>query len=221
MEIFLLEDDAAIRESLGYLLESEGFAVTSAASCAAARESLEKPFDLYLLDIGLPDGSGWDVCKEVKARFDRPVIFLTASDEELNVVRGLEMGADDYIPKPFRVRELTARIKTVLRRAGRESTLSAGGVTVYPERAKVYKGNDEVLLTATEYRMLLILFENRGRVLTRTALLEKLYDIDGAFVSDNTLTVCVKRLRDKLEDEPTKPRLIHTVRGIGYVLDER
>ena len=153
---------------------------------------------------------------------DLPVIFLTAYDDEVNVVMGFDLGADDYISKPFRLKELTARIKSVLRRYNKETAdgiIKIKDITINTTSAKVSKAGEEIVLTAMEYRLLLILLNNRGRILSRTQLLENIWDIDGDFVEDNTLTVYIKRLRDKIEDEPNKPEIIKTVRGLGYVIE--
>ena len=166
----------------------------------------------------LPDGSGYDVCRALRANRETPVIFLTACDDEVNVVMGLEMGADDYVTKPFRIRELMARIKNVLRRRGRPDTeaIRLGNIWIYPAQARVMRAEQEVFLTALEYRLLLTFASNEGQTLTRGQLLESIWDAAGDFVNDNTLTVYIKRLREKLEDDPQKPQLIQTVRGLGY-----
>ncbi len=223
MQIFVLEDDNAIGMGLTYSLENEGYSVTLAKDVKSALEIInEKEFALYILDLTLPDGSGYDVCRRIKEIGDLPVIFLTAYDDEVNVVMGFEMGADDYIPKPFRVKELLVRIKSVLRRYNKESNdgiVKIRDLVIYTNEAKVYKNGTEIILTAMEYRLLLILLNNRGRVLSRNQLLENIWDIDGDFVEDNTLTVYIKRLRDKIEEEPTRPDIIKTVRGLGYVIE--
>lgn len=223
MKIFLLEDDNAIAMGLSYSLNNEGYEVTLAQSVKEAYEIISKEqFSLYILDLTLPDGSGYDVCKKIKEKGDLPVIFLTAFDDEVNVVMGFDLGADDYITKPFRVKELLMRIKSVLRRYNKESldsTVKIKNLTINTNEAKVYKNGKEIILTAMEYRLLLILLNNRGKVLSRNQLLEGLWDIDGDFVEDNTLTVYIKRLRDKIEEEPTKPEFIKTVRGLGYVIE--
>ena len=152
-----------------------------------------------------------------------PVIFLTAFDDEVNVVMGFDMGADDYIAKPFRVKELLLRIKSVLRRYNKETAdgiIRLQNLIINTNEAKVYKGNHEIILTAMEYRLLLILLNNRGKVLSRNQLLENIWDIDGDFVEDNTLTVYIKRLRDKIEEDPTNPQYIKTVRGLGYIIED-
>lgn len=223
MQIFVLEDDNAIGMGLTYSLENEGYSVTLAKDVKSALNIInEKEFALYILDLTLPDGSGYDVCKRIKEIGDLPVIFLTAYDDEVNVVMGFEMGADDYISKPFRVKELLVRIKSVLRRYNKDSNdgiVKIRDLVIYTNEAKVYKNGTEIILTAMEYRLLLILLNNRGRVLSRNQLLENIWDIDGDFVEDNTLTVYIKRLRDKIEEEPTKPDIIKTVRGLGYVIE--
>lgn len=222
MNVFLLEDDEAIGIGLKYSLENEGYAVTIATSVKSAFEIINKEkFALYILDLTLPDGSGYDVCKKIKSIGDFPVIFLTAYDDEVNVVMGLELGADDYISKPFRVKELIARIKSVLRRYNRESKgiINIGNVLINTNKATVFKNGQEVILTAMEYKLFLILLNNRGNILSRNKLLEYIWDVEGDFVNDNTLTVYIKRLRDKIEDDPSAPMIIKTIRGLGYVIE--
>lgn len=222
MNIFLLEDDEAIGIGLKYSLENEGYTVTIATSVKSAFEIINKEkFALYILDLTLPDGSGYDVCKKIKSIGDFPVIFLTAYDDEVNVVMGLELGADDYISKPFRVKELIARIKSVLRRYNRESKgiIKIGNVLINTNKATVFKNGKEVILTAMEYKLFLILLNNRGNILSRNKLLEYIWDVEGDFVNDNTLTVYIKRLRDKIEDDPSAPMIIKTIRGLGYVIE--
>lgn len=221
MNVFLLEDDEAIGIGLKYSLENEGYTVTIATSVKSAFEIINKEkFALYILDLTLPDGSGYDVCKKIKSIGDFPVIFLTAYDDEVNVVMGLELGADDYISKPFRVKELIARIKSVLRRYNRESKgiIKIGNVLINTNKATVFKNGQEVILTAMEYKLFLILLNNRGNILSRNKLLEYIWDVEGDFVNDNTLTVYIKRLRDKIEDDPSAPMIIKTIRGLGYVI---
>ncbi len=222
MNVFLLEDDEAIGIGLKYSLENEGYTVTIATSVKSAFEIINKEkFALYILDLTLPDGSGYDVCKKIKSIGDFPVIFLTAYDDEVNVVMGLELGADDYISKPFRVKELIARIKSVLRRYNRESKgiIKIGNVLINTNKATVFKNGREVILTAMEYKLFLILLNNRGNILSRNKLLEYIWDVEGDFVNDNTLTVYIKRLRDKIEDDPSAPMIIKTIRGLGYVIE--
>lgn len=224
MKLFVLEDDAAIGMGLSYSLKNEGYDVTVAKNVKSAYEILNKEtFSLYILDLTLPDGSGYDVCREIKKSGGFPVIFLTAYDDEVNVVMGLELGADDYISKPFRVKELLARIKSVLRRYSKDSPdgiVSVGSIKVNTNEAKIYKNGAEIILTAMEYKLLLIFINNRGKVLSRQRLLEDIWDVAGDFVNDNTLTVYIKRLRDKIEEDPAKPQIIKTVRGLGYIIDD-
>lgn len=223
MDIFLLEDDDAIAMGLSYSLENEGYTVTVAKSVFQALEIInQKNFSMYLLDLTLPDGSGYSVCKRIKEIGDFPVIFLTAYDDEVNVVMGFELGADDYITKPFRLKELLVRIKSVFRRYNNDSTdgkIKVKDLVVNTNEAKVYKNGNEIVLTAMEYRLLLILLNNRGCVLSRTQLLENIWDVAGDFVEDNTLTVYIKRLRDKIEENPTEPEYIKTIRGLGYIIE--
>lgn len=222
-QLLLVEDDQTIAMGLSYSLRGEGYEVTVCHDAASAlREVKGRRFDLAILDVSLPDGNGYDICRAVKAGSGAPVIFLTVYNEEANVVMGLDMGADDYVAKPFRLRELLSRVKTVLRRAGggEKDEIGIGGLTIYVKQAKVVKNGAELPLTAMEYRLLLTLAINRGQLLTRSQLLEDLWDIGGDFVNDNTLTVYVKRLREKIEDDPQNPVFIKTVRGLGYRMGE-
>lgn len=221
--ILLVEDDKHIVDNLNEYLEGEGFRVGCASGQALALERLEQEqFDLVLLDISLSDGNGFAVCSAVKALYHLPVIFLTASGDEYSTVTGFEVGADDYIPKPFRPRELLMRIKNVLRRTGSGGGLvRLGRVEVDTVRGTVTKDGRDLNLSALEYRLLLMFLNHPGAVLTRSQLLEGIWDIAGDFVNDNTLTVYIKRLREKIEDDPQKPTLIKTVRGLGYKAEMR
>ena len=223
MQIFVLEDDAAIAMGLTYALQQEGYGTTHCKTVKEALKTIEQEsFSLYILDLTLPDGSGYDVCKAIKEKGDLPVIFLTAYDEEVNVIMGFEMGADDYISKPFRVRELMARIKSVLRRYTKETSngvIRLKDLQIRTAEAKVYRGTTEIPLTALEYRLLLILLNHRGQVLSRTQLLENIWDVAGDFVEDNTLTVYIKRLRNKIEEMSGQTEYIKTVRGMGYMIE--
>ena len=221
LSILFVEDDATIAMGVEYSLKQDGFQVSLAYRLAEARDLIKhQPFDLVLLDLGLPDGSGYDLCKEIRAAGDMPIVILSARDEEASIVLGLDLGADEYITKPFRLRELISRMKAVLRRRGPveagNHALTFGDVTVFTQQAKVYKNGREVILTALEYRLLLTLILNQGRVLTRNQILAQIWEVDGDFVNDNTITVYIKRLREKLEDDPQNPALIKTVRGLGY-----
>ena len=223
MKLLLLEDDGAIRTGLAYSLENEGYAVLAAKTVKEALELIcREEIDFYILDLTLPDGSGYDVCRKIKEKGNYPVIFLTAFDDEANAVMGLELGADDYISKPFRLKELMARIKSVMRRYAGEKNDAAVRVrdlVVHPAEAKVYKNGKEVELTAMEYRLLLVFLNNRGIVLSRNQILENIWDVSGDFVNDNTLTVYIKRLRNKIEEDAAGPEYIRTVRGLGYVME--
>ena len=217
-KILLVEDDSTIVENLCEFLTEEGFLVTAVPGQRQALEILESDsFDLVLLDISLSDGNGFAVCSYVKQNTDTPVIFLTASGDEYSVVSGLDMGADDYISQPFRPRELVSRIGVVLRRTGKaQAVLEAGGITIDTMKATVRREGEEIFLSALEYRILLILFQNKGMVLTREKLLEAIWDVAGEFVNDNTLTVYIKRLREKIEKDPAHPEIIKTIRRMGY-----
>lgn len=217
----MVEDDREIAKNLSRLLCAEGFAVTHASTRREAGDLLAGGgrFDLALVDVSLPDGNGFAVCTQIKQAQDIPVIFLTAFGDEASVVTGLNMGADDYITKPFRPRELVARIGSALRKAGRTPTaFEIGGLSVDTASGTVKKGGAEVFLSALEYRLMLIFLCNPKSVLTRERLLDELWDAAGEFVNNNTLTVYIKRLREKIEDDPADPKIILTVRGTGYRL---
>ncbi len=220
VKILLVEDDRGIISSLTEFLQGEGFSVASAAGQAAAVELLgREAFDLLLLDISLADGNGFAVLAAAKAHGAPAVIFLTAADDEYSVAMGLDMGADDYISKPFRPMELLARIRSVLRRCGKAGKLlEYEGLQLDMVRGGVKKDGRELFLSALEYRLLLAFFQHKGEILTRARLLEEIWDAAGDFVNDNTLTVYIKRLRDKIEDDPQNPAIIRTVRGLGYRL---
>ncbi len=218
MQILLVEDDRTLVETLTEFLRREDFFVTAvdgqaeAIACAEERE-----FDLILLDVTLREGNGYAACRGIKAVRDIPVIFLTASADEFSVVTGLDLGADDYIAKPFRPRELVSRMKSVLRRAGKaQSVLRLGPVTVDVTKGVAQRNGEELFLTALEYRLLLLFASHPGQLFTRRQLLSELWDMAGEFVGDNTLTVYIKRLREKIEEDPQEPVLIRTVRGMGY-----
>lgn len=220
--ILLVEDDKAIIESLTAFLQDEGFDLTCVSGQReAGRELNMGSFDLALLDVSLANGDGFGTCREANER-DVPVIFLTASGDENSVVKGLDMGAEDYIAKPFRPRELLSRIRGVLRRRGgngNPSVLRIGQLEVDPDKCMVKKNGAEITLSALEYRLLIIFINNKGILLSSNKLLEDIWDIGGDFVNDNTLTVYIKRLREKIEDDPGKPSIIKTVRGLGYRMD--
>ena len=221
IHILLVEDDKSIVTNLTEFLTGEGFCVTSASGQTAALEILsEKQIDLVLLDVSLAEGNGFSACSAIKAQYQIPVIFLTASGDEFSTVTGFDLGADDYIAKPFRPRELVSRIKNVLRLTGSTGkTVKLGKVMVDTEKGTATKNSNELYLSALEYRLLLVFINNRGIVLSRTKLLESIWDIAGEFVNDNTLTVYIKRLREKIEDDPANPTIIKTVRGLGYRVD--
>lgn len=214
----LVEDDPMIVSTLTEFLQNEGFSVTAVSGQNAALEAAAQgDIELVLLDISLEDGNGFAVCSAIKSEYHLPVIFLTASGDEYSTVTGFDLGADDYVAKPFRPRELVSRIRNVLRLTGNSHAMfRIGNVTVDTIRGIALKNGQDLYLSALEYRLLLLFVTNRGAVLTRSMLLESLWDAAGEFVSDNTLTVYIKRLRDKIEDDPQDPQLIRTVRGMGY-----
>ena len=221
IRILLVEDDKSIVTNLTEYLTKEGYTVKSASGQKDALQFVEREkFDLVLLDIALSDGNGFAVCKAIKVDYNIPVIFLTASGDEYSTVTGFEVGADDYIAKPFRPRELVTRIKNILRlTSGTNSVIRIGNILVDMDKGIVSKNGKDLHLSALEYRLLLVFLGNRGIVLSRTQLLDAIWDIAGDFVNDNTLTVYIKRLREKLEEDPQNPEIIKTVRGLGYKVD--
>ena len=219
-KILIVEDDATIIRTLEEYLRAESFDTVAVSDQQKAVSAMEREnVDLLLLDISLADGDGFAVCRVAKEA-GLPVIFLTASGDENSVVQGLDLGADDYISKPFRPRELLSRIRSVLRRNGRaQSMVTLGSVTLDLDKGIVCKNEQEISLSALEYRLLTVFVNHRGKLLSRNALLEEIWDASGDFVNDNTLTVYIKRLREKIEDDPQKPEIIKTVRGLGYRVD--
>ncbi len=215
--ILLLEDDPVITKGLRFTFESEGFAVTACAALAAGEEAaMQTQFDLLIADLMLPDGSGEVLVKLVKERLpDIPVLVLTARDDESDAVRLLDCGADDYVTKPFRARELVSRVKGLLRRYQKDGAmLEAGGVTIDTAAERVFRNGEEIRLSALEYRILLMLAQNKGKTVPRERILERIWDLAGNFVNDNTLTVYIKRIREKAGEAA-----VVTVKGIGYRVD--
>ena len=221
--ILMVEDDSTIAFAVKYAVEQEGFNLDIAENLENARKIVNsKEYDLILLDVMLPDGNGYEFLKQLREHDeDTPVIFLTARDEEVNIVMGLDIGGDDYITKPFRVRELISRINAILRRKDKsqdsnKKILKFKNISIHTLEARVFKNNEEIFLTSAEYKLLLILIQNKNMVLSRAQILEKLWDVTYDFINDNTLSVYIKRLREKIEDDSSKPQYILTVRGLGY-----
>ena len=214
--ILLVEDDASLREDLKKVLEREGFLCDACKNAAEAHRHMNKPYALYILDVLLPDGDGIGLCGELRKRSGAPVLFLTACDDENHTVHGLDAGGDDYVTKPFRLKELLSRIRALLRRSGPapDACLHSGALTLHPKEHRVLFQGGPVFLTPTEFDLLLLLMQNPKRTLTRAQLLQRLWDEAGNFVDDNTLSVHVSHLREKIEDLP-----LATVRGIGYMWD--
>ncbi|MEK3914293.1 response regulator transcription factor [Paenibacillus sp. FSL H7-0331] len=220
-QILLVEDDDNFVFGISYTLTSEGYTVILAGSLEEARKALVTgAVDLILLDVNLPDGSGYEMCREIRASSQVSIIFLTALDEETNVVVGLDLGADDYMTKPIRTKELLSRIKAVLRRNNKNiekaNIWRSGDIQVRVLEGTVFKNNKEIILTGLEYRLLLMLITHPKQICSRSAILNSLWDMSGEFIDDNTLSVHIRRLREKVEDEPATPQYIITVRGVGY-----
>lgn len=220
-KILLVEDNEAIILGLDYLFAQENISYEVVRTKKDAINFLkEKSYDLVILDIGLPDGNGYDICEFIKKTYTIPVIFLTAKDEEDNIVQGLDMGADDYIIKPFRNKELISRIKNILKRNKKENDIiKIRNVVINQTNGKVFVNNEEVILTKLEYKILVNLFNNKNRLVTRDEILNDIWDTAGNFVNDNTLTVYIKRIREKINDKDGK--IIETVRGMGYRIGDK
>lgn len=218
LRILLIEDDDQLARILVRFLQSEGFDVLHTSGQTDALEAFaNNQFDCALVDVSLQDGNGFSICAAIKAKSSMPVIFLTASADEACTVAGFEVGADDYIGKPFRPRELVARMKNVMRRHQIISPLlRCQNVCIDPSRGMVMKNGTEIYLSALEYRLLLVFFSNKEQLLSRDRLIEELWSVSSEFVSDNTLNVYMKRLREKIEDDPQHPAIIKTMRGLGY-----
>ena len=211
MKILLVEDDSALRGALDELLCREGYDVVKASNVRTAREGLDATADLVILDVGLPDGDGVELCRSWRSEgVQTPILFLTAKDEEMDVVRGLDSGGNDYVTKPFRMQELLSRIRALLRRNQRDTSITRSGITLDTTKLQATRNGEILLLTVTEYKILAKLISSRS-IITRAVLLEALWDLDSRFVDDNTLSVHVSRLREKIGGSHIK-----TIRGVGY-----
>ena len=211
MKILLIEDDTALRGALEELLDREGYEVIKASNIRTAQDAMNSDIDLAILDVGLPDGDGVSLCRQWRSEgVETPILFLTAKDEELDVVRGLDAGGNDYVTKPFRMQELLSRIRALLRRSQKETTMSRSGITLDKAKLQASKDGEVLLLTVTEYKILAKLISERS-IITRAALLDALWDVDSRFVDDNTLSVHISRLREKVGSNHIK-----TIRGVGY-----
>ncbi|MDL2287282.1 response regulator transcription factor [Eubacteriales bacterium OttesenSCG-928-G02] len=222
LNILLVEDDKIIIKFLTEFLQNEGYSVKNTSGQKQTLDLLETDkFDIILLDVSLEEGNGFSVCSAVKKLYNIPIIFLTASDDEYSVITGLDLGADDYIYKPFRPRELLSRIKNVIRRYEKNSDIiSIHNVVIDTTKGLVTKNGKEIFLSPLEYKLLLIFINNKNIIITRDKLLQEIWDTSGEYVNDNTLTVYIKRLRQKIEDDPQNPQIIMTARGFGYRLGE-
>ena len=224
--VLLVEDDGSLIDGLEYALKKDGCEVEVARSVEEfGKLYTDGRFDVVLLDVSLPDGNGFEICERIRRTSEVPILFLTAADEEFNVVRGLDMGGDDYVSKPFRLNELLSRIHSLQRRAGKrgkgagavqEPVLESGGIRVDLVGNRAWLEEEPLELTAQEYRLLCLFLKNQGMILTRERILDRLWDGNGEFVDDNTLSVYIRRLRSKIEEEPSSPKHLLTVRGLGY-----
>jgi DNA-binding response OmpR family regulator len=219
-KVLLVEDDLSLIEGLKFSLSRHQFDVTVARTVKEAKEYFNRnDFDLIILDLMLPDGSGFDICKSIRQVSDVPVIFLTASDEELNVVMGLDIGGDDYIAKPFKLNELLSRINAIMRRTGvtnEKTVLSFNGIVVKLMEGRALKNGRDLELTSAEYRLLCFFMKNPRIILSRDQIMQNLWDSQEVYIDDNTLAVYISRLRDKIEEDPKHPVFLLTIRGMGY-----
>ena len=220
-QLFLLEDDLSLINGLSFALKKQGYEITVARTALEADVLWERgEYDLAVLDVSLPDGSGFDFCKKIRQTSKMPIMFLTAADEETDIIMGLDIGGDDYITKPFTLAVFFSRINALLRRSENFGTavteLSSGGICIRLLKGEVYKRGELVELTASEYKLLCLFMENPDQILSQEQILGRLWDVGGSYVDNNSLTVYIRRLRTKIEDDPGKPKRILTVRGMGY-----
>ncbi len=223
-EILLLEDDDSLNHSISLKLKKEGYAVHSAFTVKEALSFFHnKNFSLIICDVSLPDGNGLDFCSRVRQESDVLFLFLTALDREEDIVAGYRQGADDYITKPFSMAALTAKVGALLKRFPTDAPKSivSGDITLFPQEGRVVKGNQNLALTAKEYSLLSFFMENPMRILSRNQLLEAIWDIEGNFVDENTLSVNIRRLREKIEDDPSAPVILKNIRGLGYIWERK
>lgn len=221
MKILIIEDDLSLINGLSFAIKKQGYELDIArTSCEADAIWADGKYDLVILDVSLPDGSGFDICRKIRLTSKVPIIFLTAADEETDIIMGLDMGGDDYITKPFKLAVLLSRINAILRRSNNfnqsDTELSSNGITVQLLKGKVYKNGNQIDLTTSEYKILCMFMENADIVLSAEQILSKLWDCDENYIDNNTLTVYIRRLRAKIEDNPSEPEMIVTVRGMGY-----
>lgn len=221
MKILLVEDDLSLINGLSFAIESQGYELDIARTIAETNILwADEKYDLVILDVSLPDGSGFDICRKIRLKSKVPVIFLTAADEEINIIMGLDIGGDDYIAKPFKLAVLMSRIKALLRRANdftqTDTELNSNGITIDLPKGLVFKNNKRIDLTAGEYKLLCYFMQNANIVLSADKILDNLWDCEGSYVDNNTLTVYIRRLRAKIEDNPSRPEMIVTIRRMGY-----
>ena len=219
--LFLLEDDLSLVNGLSFALKKQGYEITVARTALEADVLWERgEYDLAVLDVSLPDGSGFDFCKKIRQTSKVPIMFLTAADEETDIIMGLDIGGDDYITKPFKLAVFLSRINALLRRSENFGTavteLISGGICIQLLKGEVYKRGELVELTASEYKLLCLFMENPDQILSQEQILGRLWDVDGSYIDNNSLTVYIRRLRTKIEDDPGEPKRIVTVRGMGY-----
>lgn len=219
--ILIVEDDSDLREGLSFSFSSDGYDVIETETKKEGLQEIKKDgCDVVLLDCNLPDGTGFELCKEVRSYSNIPIIMLTARDTELDEIKALELGVNDYLSKPFSLGVLKARMKRILQEKSESTKIISGELSIDQSVCKVYKRGEEILLSKLEYRLLVYLIENKNHILSKEQILEKIWDSDGKYVDNNTVSVNISRLRTKIEDDVSKPKWIQTVHGIGYIWKE-
>lgn len=220
-KILIIEDDVDLREGLHFSFEGDGYEVFDAGTKKEGLQEIRKEkYDIVLLDCNLPDGTGFELCREVRQFSTIPIIMLTARDTEMDEIRALELGVNDYLSKPFSLGVLKARMKRILNEKTETASLCSGNILIDKTACKVYKNGDEIVLSKLEYRLLIYLIENRNHVLSKEQILSQIWDSDGKYVDNNTVSVNISRLRTKVEDDASDPRYIKTIHGVGYIWKE-
>lgn len=219
--IFFVEDDLGLINGLSFAMKKQGYEIVNARTSLEAKDLwIDETYDLVILDVSLPDGSGYDLCREIRKTSKVPIMFLTAADEETDIIMGLDIGGDDYITKPFKLAVFLSRVNALLRRSDNfdqaDTELKSNGLVVQLLKRKVYKNGEQLDLTANEYKLLCLFMENPDIVLSPEQILSRLWDCDENYIDSSTLTVYIRRLRTKIEDDPGEPKKIVTVRRMGY-----
>lgn len=220
-KLLIIEDDIDLREGLHFSFKGDGYEVLDVGTRREGQQEIKKgSYDLVLLDCNLPDGTGFDLCREVRRFSMIPIIMLTARDTEMDEIKALELGVNDYLSKPFSLCVLKARMKRILNEKAETANLCSGNIVIDKSTCKVYKDEEEITLSKLEYRLLMYLIENKNHVLSKEQILSQIWDSDGKYVDNNTVSVNISRLRMKIEENASNPKFIKTVHGVGYIWKE-